>query len=117
MAKPFGILTWALMAWAVGIAPALHMARHAHAEGGEPHACPAVPHGSCGRETPDSAPAPEHDAAHCGICQLAHMPALAAAPIAVSMPETAWMWSLAVSYDSPAVPASRQLPFARGPPA
>lgn len=113
MAKRLNILAVALFVWALVLAPAAHRA-------GETRACESG--SSCSHEPhetprPGNEPPAKHDAAHCGVCQLAHAPALAAASAMYMVPDATPAAIPEFSFLAPAVPAACRLPFSCGPPA
>ena len=58
-----------------------------------------------------------HDADHCGLCQLAHLPALDAVPVLAPTPVLQWCASPLLPVATPATPTDHLLPYSCGPPA
>ncbi len=58
-----------------------------------------------------------HDADHCGLCQLAHLPALDAVPVRAPTPILQWCASSPLPVATPATPTDHLLPYSCGPPA
>ncbi len=105
-------LVAALFAWALVFAPAIHVAA-----GHTGRACAPCDHDNPAGHCPAEKPAAPHDAAHCAICQLAHAPLLASAPVVYFLPEPAPVALPEIAFLAPAVPAAYRLPFSCGPPA
>ena len=112
MIKWWNSLAAALFVWALVFAPAFHVAA-----GHAGHACTPCDHGHAHGHCPAEKPPANHDAAHCAICQLAHAPLLASAPIVYFLPDPAPVALPEISFHAPAVPATCRLPFSCGPPA
>jgi hypothetical protein len=107
MFKIIHILAAGLFVWGLVLAPVGHGI--AEAQG-------ACVHGACPSENHSPAEPAPHDANHCAICQLAHAPLLAAAPVILSVPETSPVAVPDASFHAPAVSAGYRLPFSCGPP-
>ena len=112
MTKLANSLMAALFAWALVFAPAIHLAA-----GHTGHACAQCDHGQSHGHCPAEKPPHSHDAAHCAICQLAHAPLLASAPVVYFLPNPAPVALPEIAFLAPAVPAACRLPFSCGPPA
>jgi hypothetical protein len=118
MAKKANRLAAALFIWALVFAPAIHRVA---GPAGEPCASWATcahesQHGHADPHPGGRQPEP-HDAEHCAICQLAAMPMLAFVPAVILVSDSVPAPIPEFTFDAPAVPVARRLPFACGPPA